>query len=235
MIKIRDFYTKSTLVGFTQPVAELQQKGIDDAQELISYCARVSNPDNQFNTETSENLIKYLLKHKHWSPLDMVDVICEIEIPRDIGRQILRHWTFKFQEFSQRYANPTEELGFVVRQARFQDEKNRQNSYEIDINDEKQVLIANQWIEKQKQIIEHAYETYQWAITNKIAKEEARTVLPEGLTMSRMYMKGSIRNWIHYLEVRLGNGTQSEHSEIARAIANVITQIVPNIKDFIKE
>lgn len=232
-INVKEFYVNAKLIGFTQPVEELSNKGIDDAQELIAYCARVSNPSNQLNTATSKKLIDYLIKHKHWSPLDMVDVICEIEVTRDIGRQILRHLSFRFQEFSQRYADPTSELGFVYRNARFQDQKNRQNSFELDINDPKQAQIASEWIERQKNIINQCYETYTWAIENGIAKEEARVVLPEGLTMSRLYMKGSIRSWIHYLEVRLGNGTQHEHSEIAKQLANVISKIVPSINEFV--
>ena len=193
---------------------------------MVAFCARVSNPSNQLNTETSEKLIKYLIKNAHWSPLEMVSACLEIETTRDIARQILRHRSFSFQEFSQRYANPVKDLEFVTREARLQDLKNRQNSIE---NDDKE--ISNMWIEKQEHIINEARETYNWAIENGIAKEQARAVLPEGNTVSRMYMNGTLRSWIHYIELRSGNGTQKEHMEIAVACAEVITKIFPMSKN----
>ena len=199
---------------------------IDNAQELVAFCARVSNPSNQLNTETSEKLIKYLIKNAHWSPLEMVSACLEIETTRDIARQILRHRSFSFQEFSQRYANPVKDLEFVTREARLQDLKNRQNSIE---NDDEE--ISNMWIEKQEHLINEARETYNWAIENGIAKEQARAVLPEGNTVSRMYMNGTLRSWIHYIELRSGNGTQKEHMEIAVACAEVITKIFPMSKN----
>ena len=192
----------------------------------MAFCARVSNPSNQINTETSEKLIKYLIKNAHWSPLEMVSACLEIETTRDIARQILRHRSFSFQEFSQRYANPVKDLEFVTREARLQDLKNRQNS--IENKDEE---ISNMWIEKQEHLINEAKETYNWAIENGIAKEQARAVLPEGNTVSRMYMNGTLRSWIHYIELRSGNGTQKEHMEIAVACAEVIAKIFPMSKD----
>ena len=194
--------------------------------ELVAYCARVSNPDNQNNKETSEKLIKYLMKHKHWSPLEMVSVCLEIETTRDIGRQILRHRSFSFQEFSQRYADPTKDLEFVTREARLQDEKNRQNSIEIG-TDIESFQIAKQWDEYQKDIIRYARQAYCWAIENGIAKEQARAVLPEGNTMSRMYVNGTLRSWIHYIELRGANGTQKEHIAIANEVAKVISNVFP--------
>lgn len=193
---------------------------------MVAFCARVSNPSNQLNTETSEKLIKYLIKNAHWSPLEMVSACLEIETTRDIARQILRHRSFSFQEFSQRYANPVKDLEFVTREARLQDLKNRQNSIE---NDDEE--ISNMWIEKQEHLINEARETYNWAIENGIAKEQARAVLPEGNTVSRMYMNGTLRSWIHYIELRSGNGTQKEHMEIAVACAEVITKIFPMSKN----
>ena len=181
---------KVQLVSHSQPTAEFQELKIDDAQDLVAYCARVSNPANQFNTETSEKLIGYLIKHQHWSPLEMVSMCLEIETTRDIARQILRHRSFSFQEFSQRYADPTAEMteAFVVREARFQDTKNRQNSVEFDMNDESQRLLAIEWERAQKRVLYTVEKEYKWAIANGIAKEQARALLPEGLTMSRMYM-----------------------------------------------
>ena len=193
---------------------------------MVAFCARVSNPSNQLNTETSEKLIKYLIKNAHWSPLEMVSACLEIETTRDIARQILRHRSFSFQEFSQRYANPVKDLEFVTREARLQDLKNRQNSIE---NDDEE--ISNMWIEKQEHLINEARKTYNWAIENGIAKEQARAVLPEGNTVSRMYMNGTLRSWIHYIELRSGNGTQKEHMEIAIACAEVITKIFPMSKN----
>ena len=217
---------KVKLVSYSTPTEEFLNEGIDNAQELVAFCARVSNPSNQLNTETSEKLIKYLIKNAHWSPLEMVSACLEIETTRDIARQILRHRSFSFQEFSQRYANPVKDLEFVTREARLQDLKNRQNSIE---NDDEE--ISNMWIEKQEHLINEARETYNWAIENGIAKEQARAVLPEGNTVSRMYMNGTLRSWIHYIELRSGNGTQKEHMEIAVACAEVITKIFPMSKN----
>ena len=213
---------KVKLVSYSTPTEEFLNEGIDNAQELVAFCARVSNPSNQLNTETSEKLIKYLIKNAHWSPLEMVSACLEIETTRDIARQILRHRSFSFQEFSQRYANPVKDLEFVTREARLQDLKNRQNSIE---NDDEE--ISNMWIEKQEHLINEARETYNWAIENGIAKEQARAVLPEGNTVSRMYMNGTLRSWIHYIELRSANGTQKEHMEIAIACADVINKIFP--------
>jgi thymidylate synthase (FAD) len=217
------------LVSHSQPTDEFSNMGIHDAQELIAYCARVSNPANQFNTETSERLIKYLVKHQHWSPLEMVSACLEIVTTRDIARQILRHRSFSFQEFSQRYADPTAELNeaFVLREARFQDIKNRQNSLELDQSDDAQRLLAIEWERAQKRVLFSVKQEYSWAIKNGIAKEQARAVLPEGLTVSRMYMNGTLRSWIHYIELRTDNGTQKEHQEIARACAQAIAAIFP--------
>lgn len=194
----------------------------ESALDLVAYCARVSNPSNQNNKETNEKLVKYLMKHKHWSPLEMVSACLEIETTRDIARQILRHRSFSFQEFSQRYANPTKDLDFEVREARLQDPKNRQNSVDTD-NTELQAI----WKNKQRNIINASLDTYNWAIAKGIAKEQARAVLPEGLTMSRMYVNGTLRSWIHYIELRGANGTQKEHIDIARTVATVISQIFP--------
>ena len=220
------------LVSYSQPTQEFSQMGIDDAQELIAYCARVSNPANQFNTETSEKLIRYLVKHKHWSPLEMVSACCEITTTRDIARQILRHRSFSFQEFSQRYADPTAELddAFVLRECRLQDAKNRQNSIETD-----DTLLANEWHRAQQRVLYAVKREYEWAIKNGIAKEQARAVLPEGLTVSRMYMNGTLRSWVHFIELRSGNGTQKEHMEIARACAEVIAHIFPMATELVAQ
>ena len=228
---------KVQLVSHSQPTAEFQQLKINDAQDLVAYCARVSNPANQFNTETSEKLIGYLIKHQHWSPLEMVSMCLEIETTRDIARQILRHRSFSFQEFSQRYADPTAEMteAFVIREARFQDTKNRQNSVEFDMNDESQRLLAIEWERAQKRVLYTVEKEYKWAIANGIAKEQARALLPEGLTMSRMYMNGTLRSWIHYIELRSSNGTQKEHMEIARECAVVISTIFPLAKKLLSE
>jgi|TARA_B100001559_G_scaffold86163_1_gene71892 thymidylate synthase (FAD) len=217
---------KVKLISYSTPTKEFIDDGIDNAQELVAFCARVSNPSNQLNTETSEKLIKYLIKNAHWSPLEMVSACLEIETTRDIARQILRHRSFSFQEFSQRYANPVKDLEFVTREARLQDLKNRQNSIETDNKE-----ITNMWIKKQEDLIENAKETYNWAIENGIAKEQARAVLPEGNTVSRMYMNGTLRSWIHYIELRSGNGTQKEHMDIAIACAEVIAKIFPMSKN----
>lgn len=216
------------LVSYSQPTDEFKQFGVDDVQELIAFCARVSNPSNQFNTETSEKLIRYLVKHAHWSPLEMVSACLEITTTRDIARQILRHRSFSFQEFSQRYADPTKDLNFVIREARLQDLKNRQNS--IITDDE---LLKKRWDDKQQQIIKLVKETYAWAIEHGIAKEQARCVLPEGLTESKLYMSGTLRSWVHFIQLRSGNGTQLEHQQIALACAEAITKIFPMGKEFV--
>jgi thymidylate synthase (FAD) len=215
------------LLSHSQPTKDFQNLGIADAQELIAYCARVSNPSNQLNTDTSEKLIKYLVRHQHWSPLEMVSVCLEITTTRDIARQILRHRSFSFQEFSQRYADPTKDLNFVHRDARLQDTKNRQNSIELDLNNDSDRFIAAGWENIQQSVIDKCKEAYEWAIANGIAKEQARAVLPEGLIESRLYMNGTLRSWIHFIELRSANGTQKEHQEVALACANVISQIFP--------
>jgi thymidylate synthase (FAD) len=225
------------LISYSKPSRELVNDGLYDVQELIAFCARVSNPANQFNTETSEKLIKYLVKHQHWSPLEMVSACLEVVTTRDIARQILRHRSFSFQEFSQRYADPTAELSeaFVLREARFQDTKNRQNSVEVDFNDEAQRLLAFEWERAQKRVLFAVEKEYKWAIANGIAKEQARAVLPEGLTVSRMYMNGTLRSWIHFIQVRSGNGTQKEHMLIAREVAAVIAEIFPLASEFVTQ
>jgi thymidylate synthase (FAD) len=215
------------LVSYSRPTEEFAEHGITDAQELIAYCARVSNPANQFNTETSEKLIRYLIKHAHWSPLEMVSACIEITTTRDIARQILRHRSFSFQEFSQRYANPVEDLNFVIREARLQDAKNRQNSVELDLSDAEQRELSRLWQEKQQAVIRASREAYTWAVNNGIAKEQARAVLPEGNIESRLYMNGTLRSWIHYIELRAANGTQKEHMDIAKACAEVIATVFP--------
>jgi len=202
--------------------------GVDDAQELIAYCARVSNPGNQNNKDTSEKLIKYLIKHKHWSPLEMVSACLEIETTRDIARQILRHRSFSFQEFSQRYADPTKDLSFETREARLQDPKNRQNSIELSEDNRR---LNEEFRMKQHALWRQAQETYKWAISKGIAKEQARAVLPEGMTISRLYMNGTLRSWVHYIDLRSANGTQKEHQDIAIACANEIAKIFPLMKD----
>ena len=195
-----------------------------DCQDLIAYCARVSNPSNQMNTETSAKLIKYLVKHAHWSPLEMVNACLEIETTRDIAHQIVRHRSFSFQEFSQRYANPEDMADtFQTREARLQDAKNRQNSIEIDMDSE----LHDEWNRVQQGVIDKAKEAYDWAIHNGIAKEQARVVLPEGCTKTRLYMNGALRSWIHYIELRSANGTQKEHMDIAKECALVIAKIFP--------
>jgi thymidylate synthase (FAD) len=218
---------KVKLVGYTKPTEEFRQQGVDDVQEMIAYCARVSNPANQINTETSEKLLNYLIKHKHWSPLEMANATLEIETTRDIARQILRHRSFSFQEFSQRYADPAE-FGdqFEIREARLQDTKNRQNSIETD-----DLKLQTLWEQYQQRVIDEAKNAYEWAIHNGIAKEQARAVLPEGNTKSRMYMQGSLRSWIHYIELRAANGTQKEHITIAKEVAKVIAEIFPMASD----
>jgi thymidylate synthase (FAD) len=207
----------------------MYDEGLVDAQELIAFCARVSNPANQFNMETADKLIRYLVKHKHWSPLEMVSACLEIETTRDIARQILRHRSFSFQEFSQRYADPTKDLDFVIRDARLQDTKNRQNSVTTDNHE----LIA-EWNRRQHQVINLVKENYAWAIENGIAKEQARAILPEGNTVSRLYMNGTLRSWIHFIDLRSGNGTQLEHMEVARECAKVIAEIFPMATEYVQ-
>jgi len=225
------------LISYSKPSRDLVSEGLYDVQELIAFCARVSNPANQFNTETSEKLIKYLVKHQHLSPLEMVSACIEVVTTRDIARQILRHRSFSFQEFSQRYADPTAELSeaFVLREARFQDTKNRQNSIEADMSDETQRLTAIEWERAQKRVLYAVEKEYKWAIANGIAKEQARAVLPEGLTVSRMYMNGTLRSWIHFIQVRSGNGTQKEHMLIAQEVAKVISEIFPLASEFVEQ
>ena len=220
---------KVRLVSYSQPTDEFLSGGLDDIQDLVAYCARVSNPANQNNTETSEKLLNYLAKHKHWSPFEMVSACLEIETTRDIARQMLRHRSFSFQEFSQRYANPGD-MGdmFELREARLQDEKNRQNSVETD-----SVELQREWDRHQRRVLWMCQEVYDWALQHGIAKEQARAVLPEGLTKSRMYMNGTLRSWIHYIELRGANGTQKEHQEIAHAVAQVIAEIFPSAKNYI--
>jgi thymidylate synthase (FAD) len=218
--------TSVKLISHSKAPEEL---GLDNCQELIAYCARVSNPSNQMNSETSEKLIKYLIKHAHWSPLEMVSACLEINTTRDIAHQIVRHRSFSFQEFSQRYADPAE-FGdqFVIRDARLQDEKNRQNSIETD-----DLQLHAQWENHQRDVIDAAKKAYEWAIDNGIAKEQARAVLPEGNTKTRLYMNGTLRSWIHYIELRGANGTQKEHMEIAHACAKVIAEIFPLAEDLV--
>jgi thymidylate synthase (FAD) len=222
------------LLSHSQPSEEFADLGITDAQELIAYCARVSNPSNQLNTDTSEKLIRYLVKHQHWSPLEMVSACIEITTTRDIARQILRHRSFSFQEFSQRYADPTQDLSFVLREARKQDPKNRQNSIALEptIGD---AMLQDQWRDKQLELIKLAKETYEWAVGKGIAKEQARAVLPEGNTVSKLYMNGTLRSWIHFIQLRSANGTQLEHQEVAKACAEVIATVFPMTTDFISQ
>ena len=210
------------LISYSKPSDEIISEGLHDIQDLIAFCARVSNPANQLNTETSEKLIKYLIKNAHWSPLEMVSACIEITTTRDIARQILRHRSFSFQEFSQRYADPTKDLDFVLREVRLQDTKNRQNS--IASTDAE---LTAWWDAKQKFIIETVKQTYAEAIERGIAKEQARAILPEGNTVSRLYMNGTLRSWIHFIELRSGNGTQLEHQQVALACAKVIATIFP--------
>lgn len=216
------------LISYSQPSIEMSESGLENMQDLVAFCARVSNPGNQLNTETSEKLIKYLIKHQHWSPLELTSACLEITTTRDIARQMLRHRSFSFSEFSQRYADPTKDLSFVLREARLQDTKNRQNSVENE-----NLALAAWWEERQKRVIEEARNAYDWAITNGIAKEQARAVLPEGLTVSRLYMNGTLRSWIHFIELRSANGTQKEHQEVARECAKVIAEVFPLANELI--
>ncbi len=217
---------KVELISYTQPAMHFAE----NTTELVAFCARVSNPSNQANKETSEKLIRYLIKHQHWSPLEMVNMCLEIETTRDIARQMLRHRSFSFQEFSQRYADPTKDLDFVLRDARLQDEKNRQNS--IEVNDSK---LQEDWNYHQNRVITAAKEAYAWAVKHGIAKEQARAVLPEGNTISRLYMNGTLRSWIHYIQLRSANGTQKEHMQIAQKCAEVIATVFPMAQEFVEK
>jgi thymidylate synthase (FAD) len=217
---------KVELISYSQPAEYFAE----NMTELVAFCARVSNPDNQSNKVTSEKLIRYLIKNQHWSPLEMVSMCLEIETTRDIARQMLRHRSFSFQEFSQRYADPTKELDFVTREARLQDTKNRQNSIEVDDH-----LLQNEWYRAQQRVIYAAKREYEWAIKNGIAKEQARAVLPEGLTVSKLYMNGTLRSWIHYIQLRSANGTQKEHRVIAQHCAEVIAKVFPMANEFITQ
>ena len=212
-------YTKVRLVGYTQPAEEFKEQ-FKDIKDLVAFCARVSNPSNQFNTETSEKLINYLLKHKHFSPFEMASITLEVETTRDIARQFLRHRSFTFQELSQRYADPTKELSFVLRQARLQDQKNRQNSITVD-----DPHLQASWNAYQQMVIDASTQAYNWAVSNGIAKEQARAVLPEGNMKSRLYVQGTIRSFIHYIEVRSANGTQLEHIWLAEAVSKAISEV----------
>ena len=222
--------TNVRLVSYSKPADLLE---VEDTQDLAAYCARVSNPTNQLNSGTSEKLIRYLIKHAHWSPLEMVSACLEITTTRDIARQILRHRSFSFQEFSQRYANPVEDLAFVLRDARLQDTKNRQNSIDIDLKTDDGRRLAYQWEQMQKGVIEKAKDAYTWAVEHGIAKEQARVVLPEGNTVSRLYMNGTIRSWIHYIQLRAANGTQKEHILVANECAKAIAKIFPMATEFL--
>lgn len=222
---------KAKLISYSQAPQNLQDedKANPDLLQMIAYCARVSNPSNQNNSETAEKLVRYLIKHKHWSPLEMVNVCLEIETTRDIAHQIVRHRSFAFQEFSQRYANPQDlEETFVLRDARLQDHKNRQNSIEVSDNQ-----LQALWEVMQQEVILAAKKSYDWAIENGIAKEQARAVLPEGLTKTRLYMNGSLRSWIHYIELRSANGTQKEHMDVARECAKVIANVFPMMDEYV--
>jgi len=221
---------KVELISYSQPAEYFAE----NTTELVAFCARVSNPGNQSNKDTSEKLIRYLIKNQHWSPLEMVNMCLEIETTRDIARQMLRHRSFSFQEFSQRYADPTKDLAFVLREARLQDPKNRQNSIELD-GTLGQALISDEWMFKQKELVAHAIEVYNWAVANGIAKEQARAVLPEGNTVSRLYMNGTLRSWIHYIQLRSANGTQKEHMQIAQKCAEVIAKVFPMAKEFVEK
>ena len=221
------------LISYSKPYETME--GVDDAQDLIAYCARVSNPSNQSNKKTSEKLLRYLIKNKHWSPFEMVSACLEIETTRDIARQMLRHRSFSFQEFSQRYADPTDDLSFTTKECRLQDETNRQNSIEIENDpsiqgDKSKEELITEWQRRQIGIINQCKEVYKWAVEHGIAKEQARAVLPEGLTKSRLYMNGTLRSWIHFIELRSSNGTQKEHRLVALECAKVISEIFSSVR-----
>jgi thymidylate synthase (FAD) len=217
---------KVELASYSVPTAQMATEGVTNLQELVAYCARISNPSNQYNMETSEKLLRYLLKHKHFSPFEMASVCLSIETTRDIARQILRHRSFSFQEFSQRYA--VADLGVELKEARLQDTKNRQNSIDTD-----NAVLVSTWRLKQQRVIETSNEVYNWALDNGIAKEQARAVLPEGITTSRLYMQGTLRSWLHYIELRSGPETQKEHREVARACAGALESIFPMVSEFL--
>ena len=225
---------KVKLISYSQPTDEMCNEGLEDMQDLVAFCARVSNPSNQLNTETSEKLIRYLIKNAHWSPLETVSACLEVTTTRDIARQLLRHRSFSFQEFSQRYSDPTKDLDFVLREARLQDTKNRQNSVEVEdtlYGDN----LKEQWKWYQQDVLNAAKKAYDWAVAHGIAKEQARAVLPEGLTVSRLYVNGTLRSWLHFIQVRSSNGTQKEHMQVARACAEVIAKVFPMASEFITE
>jgi len=222
---------KVKLVSYTQS----NIPGVDNLQELIAYAARVSNPSNQLNKETSQKLVRYLIEHQHWSPLEMVNACVEIETTRDIARQILRHRSFSFQEFSQRYADPTESFEFEFREARMQDKTNRQNSIAITpLDGDRALNLVDEWQNKQMRVIQAVRDAHNFAKENGIAKEQSRAVFPEGMTPSKLYMNGSIRSWVHYIALRQGNGTQKEHRDVAIACRDAIKEIIPDIEDFVK-
>ena len=223
---------KVKLISYSQPSEEMLEEGLENVQDLIAFCARVSNPNNQFNMDTAEKLIKYLVNHKHWSPLEMTSACLEIETTRDIARQILRHRSFSFQEFSQRYADPTKDLDFVLREARLQDPKNRQNSIALG-STLGEANLEEEWKFRQQAVIDLVKSTYEWAMSKGIAKEQARAILPEGNTVSRLYMNGTLRSWIHFVELRSANGTQAEHMAVAKECASVIAKIFPMALDYV--
>jgi thymidylate synthase (FAD) len=224
---------KVRLISYTRPTEEFEKySGIENPQEFIAYCARVSNPSNQLNHETSGKLLEYCVRNSHWSVFEMCNAVLEIETTRDIARQLLRHRSCAFQEYSQRYADPTKDLEFVTREARLQDTKNRQNSIELDVNTSADKEIASLWEEKQREVLKIVKQNYQWAISNGIAKEQARAILPEGLTVSRLYANNTIRGWLHYCEVRTDPSTQKEHRELAHAIAREIAKVISYFDKF---
>ncbi len=222
---------KVSLISYSQgnPVQDQD----NTLENMVAYCARVSNPANQQNTASNQKLLAYLAKHQHWSPFEMVSICLEIETTRDIARQILRHRSFSFQEFSQRYANALANTEFEMRDARLQDVKNRQNSVILSMETPEDICLANSWTHKQQQVADAAQDAYEWAIENGIAKEQARAVLPEGMTPSRLYMNGTLRSWIHYIQLRSANGTQKEHQEVAIACANEIAKVYPMILEYV--
>jgi thymidylate synthase (FAD) len=224
---------KVKLISYSKPARQLYDEGLSDVQDLIAFCARVSNPSNQYNSGTSEKLIKYLIAHKHWSPLEMVSACMEVTTTRDIARQMLRHRSFSFQEFSQRYADPTKDLDYVIREARLQDPKNRQNSIPLDTKIDEHRQIAYQWENLQRDIAQRTKDVYAWAIAKGIAKEQARAVLPEGMMESRLYANGTLRSWIHFIDVRTEEGVQEEHRLVAMECARVISEIFPMADTFV--
>jgi thymidylate synthase (FAD) len=226
------------LINYSQvPWENVMGVDVNDKTNLlnqIAYCARVSNPSNQDTNVPSDKLVRYLIKNQHWSPFEMVSACLEINTTRDIARQILRHRSFSFQEFSQRYADASQ-LGFEPREARYQDTKNRQNSTELDLNIDDDRRLAYQWELMQNDLLKRIQSTYEWSLEKGIAKEQARAILPEGMTKSRMYMNGTLRSWIHYIQLRSGNGTQKEHREVAIACAKALEPVFPMITEFITQ